>query len=412
MVFGYLGNAQEFISDGLFNNYSKYQKGKGQAVFESWFDINGNNRIHVEETSNDNLAVLMPITNSKGEQDTYTLRTQLAGRLRKGAGYQLSFLVCNSSNSNGRVKVRTLNSSKNDNEYYVRGVLFNGDVNEKRIVKVEFVATGEESILEFTSIANSSIANNLGKNRFLLLDSVSLHEIKEFGDVRNLVINGDFEQFYELPDFLVKGQNHIVGWNDLGDVDQMYFFSGSKDTSYIGVWKAASQYFGYVDYVHTALNRQHIDGLPYSGEAHVKLKLGMLDTMASTYIGVDYLQGKLSEPLAAGVNYEFSFMFKLKKGAKITTNLAGILFSDSRKYRDTLRDWNGGNIIYFLNQADLNEGEWQKVSLKYKAVGGEKYVHLGSLNCKEININQYADGDDQGFNMQFDKFRLNSIKPK
>lgn len=96
-----------------------------------------------------------------------------------------------------------------------------------------------------------------------------------------------------------------------------------------------------------------------------------------------YVQAKLTTPLMAGVTYYATYWVSLADSSMYACNNMGIYFSDSALTYPTVTYVKSNLIPQIQNDPinhPLNDAEnWIKISGKYTAVGGEKYIVIGNF---------------------------------
>lgn len=174
----------------------------------------------------------------------------------------------------------------------------------------------------------------------------------------DLVPNGDFENFKKCPKREACFTNNIYGWFSPNKATPDLFASCSKD-------KFAS-----------STNSTAFNCVPFSGSAFSGILL-----YSKKYPDYrEYISVKLSESLIRDSVYVLTLYVRISDYSLIAVDSIGVEFSKSRpKTRDkTAMKGPYHNIHKIYNTAN-DTLSWSKVSLRFKSVGGERYLTLGNF---------------------------------
>jgi OmpA-OmpF porin, OOP family len=213
---------------------------------------------------------------------------------------------------------------------------------------------------------------------------------------QNLVLNGSFENKSYCPsNFNQQSLNNIAGWWQATDGTPDYFHSCSDK---VGV---PNNVFGI---------QKAKDGNAYAGL--VTYSVGKRNYR-------EYMQTKLSRPLAAGEMVCIEMYVSAADFCNYVTDGIGILLTE-KKIESNLQTELAFKATMSnprLNMLDENT-EWQLLSDVYTAQGGEEYLTLGNFKAdKELKvIRRTEDLSDKGYGtwsyMYIDDVRVKPIQRK
>ncbi len=175
---------------------------------------------------------------------------------------------------------------------------------------------------------------------FILIFSFKYHFAQKLPIQKNIVPNGSFENYRKKSSSIKQA----IPWQQIASVD-FYQAPISGDTS---VKKGA---YG---------------GMCYAGLRFQKKYK-------------EFLQVKLAEPLHRGSIYEFEMFIRLAYWSNATVKSMGVLFTKTgyKTQADVLKT---ALIDTIARKGSLtNNYQWFKVSGKYQADGGEKYITIGNF---------------------------------
>ncbi|GIK70659.1 MAG: T9SS type B sorting domain-containing protein [Bacteroidetes bacterium] len=181
---------------------------------------------------------------------------------------------------------------------------------------------------------------------------------------QNLLLNGDFEEYWECPDY----------WDQLNRCK--YVFNPCK-ISTPDYFNSCSNYISYFGYNIQPLHGQGFVAIVIGGA-------GISDSTNKLATYREYIQIKLSQPLKFGNEYKFSFFLKLRFTPNFncfTTDRIGVKFVNEERVYDLYlwkilnADWENpkGNIF-------INDNNWQKIEGSYTANGGEEWMIIGNFH--------------------------------
>ncbi len=200
---------------------------------------------------------------------------------------------------------------------------------------------------------------------------------------QNLVLNPSFEEVLFCPESRIKTGFYATPWR--GSVKIPIFQGPPTNSEY---------YFGDLDLFHTCAD----PGLgaplsdigyefPHFGESYGGFKITRYTYLYTPfpdqkpYIPREWAQGGLSEPLEAGVRYNFSVWVSLGDRFGVNVWQLGLRFSDQWFYRQSYLDsllpplyWENDSGAYIQQSCD----EWVQLSGTFVAQGGEQYFMFGS----------------------------------
>lgn len=101
----------------------------------------------------------------------------------------------------------------------------------------------------------------------------------------------------------------------------------------------------------------------------------------------EYIQTQLMSPLKGGVKYELIFYISLSDYSRIAINQMGVCFLKGKAETDNTGIITGvkPNYVHIRNEVGLDTVEWHKITLEYKAKGGEQYLLIGSWDITAID---------------------------
>ncbi len=187
------------------------------------------------------------------------------------------------------------------------------------------------------------------------------------GKTQNLVPNWSFEDTIKCPNNGDEFVGYAANWGGGGAAGTCYF---NRNCSLSGTT---------VGVPHNQLGYQY----PLTGNAYAGIYtyFGPTDTYDTTYR--NYLQATLTTTLLSGTTYYATFYVSRADTEQFACNDIGIYFSDS-----TLNYPTYTNVKSYLTPQIENDPiknpltddiNWTKVSGKFKAVGGEKYMVIGNF---------------------------------
>lgn len=171
---------------------------------------------------------------------------------------------------------------------------------------------------------------------------------------QNIVKNGDFEEYSELPDNY--GQiNRAIGWNNLNGEYVFFTDKGSPDYHHMNSWQFGS-----------AIE-------PISGKAQAGL-------LTFSNIGQirEYISSELTESLIVGKKYKFSFSVSNGMGQCYSNNL-GAVFSSTQLFQAN-RELVLGVPQVQLNEMVFSNEEWKSYSLVFTAEEEYRFITIGNFN--------------------------------
>lgn len=210
--------------------------------------------------------------------------------------------------------------------------------------------------------------------------------ISFLGKAQNLVMNPSFEEYYNCP--LSTGDfekcksvvNPVCADSQLGSCNSTpdYFNACADYNSNVNVpYTYAGSQFGYS-------YRNAKDGNAFIGIANALLYNPV--THAFSYSIREFAQIKLTDPLIAGKQYDFSFYVGTstpRKKYNIEINQLGIHFVNDSIIYPNMKLWQFMNADWVCNEYISDSTGWQKLSGSYIASGGEKWLIIGVFNSQE-----------------------------
>ena len=102
----------------------------------------------------------------------------------------------------------------------------------------------------------------------------------------------------------------------------------------------------------------------------------------------EYIQTQLMSPLQGGVKYELNFYLSLSDYSRIAINQMGVCFLKGKVETDNTGIITGVKPVYvhIRNDVGLDTVEWHKITMLYKAKGGEQYLLLGSFDITAVDF--------------------------
>jgi OOP family OmpA-OmpF porin len=195
----------------------------------------------------------------------------------------------------------------------------------------------------------------------LLFSTLLFHQT----NAQNLIPNAGFEYHKNCPNDFNHNITLSIGWlNGSHATPDYYHPCGTKD-------------------FRTPKNRYGIQK-PFEGDAYVGLNNRQLYR--------EYINAKLKEPLKAGTTYRVSIYVSSSDDFDYTLSDIGFYFSKKRIYQaNTKRIKDITPQVVNLEGNFIQKNKWKKISGKFVAKGGEKYVIIGSfsklLKTQQINKN-------------------------
>lgn len=101
----------------------------------------------------------------------------------------------------------------------------------------------------------------------------------------------------------------------------------------------------------------------------------------------EYIQTQLMSPLVGGRKYELNFYLSLSDYSRIAINQMGVCFLKGKVGTDNSGVIDGVKPIYvhIRNEVGLDTVDWHKITVEYKAKGGEQYLLIGSWDISAID---------------------------
>lgn len=100
----------------------------------------------------------------------------------------------------------------------------------------------------------------------------------------------------------------------------------------------------------------------------------------------EYLQTPLAQPLQAGKEYDLTFYISLSDYSRLAIDRLGVCFlNNTKKYEhsDVITDLRP-QYVSLEDAVGLDVNEWNQVTVRYKARGGEAFVLIGSFALKRV----------------------------
>lgn len=178
---------------------------------------------------------------------------------------------------------------------------------------------------------------------------------------QELLPNGNFEVNTGIP--TSWGQSYLLKyWNQVsnGKWSPLTYFYDFENKGYIPTWREGG--------------RQ----LPYSGYGFAGLGIAFKDVEK---IGSQYLETELLYPLEKDTLYIISAFVSLIDRAQYALDYIPVALSETHLLRANGKPIYTSNLVRL--QADVpyleNKIEWTKVSVKYRAKGGERFFIIGGI---------------------------------
>ena len=176
---------------------------------------------------------------------------------------------------------------------------------------------------------------------------------------QNILINGSIEDPATLSQENSSTQTSIKGWHLQKENPATYFYDNNAPIT------NASEGKGMLGL--------HVYNKQYSLKKNIQKR--------------EYIQALFREPLIEGKEYFFSFDLRLHLSSSYAVNSLGCVFLNTNE-----NALNGGFISQSTPDIYLNNGEivenkdWQKYSVRYKAKGGERSVVFGAFEKSDAKI--------------------------
>ena len=102
----------------------------------------------------------------------------------------------------------------------------------------------------------------------------------------------------------------------------------------------------------------------------------------------EYIQTQLMSPLQGGVKYELNFYLSLSDYSRVAINQMGVCFLKGKVETDNTGIIEGvkPTYVHIRNDVGLDTVEWHKITMLYKAKGGEQYLLLGSFDITAVDF--------------------------
>ncbi len=195
----------------------------------------------------------------------------------------------------------------------------------------------------------------------------------------NLVPNGSFEEYYQLPTSI--GQiNNCIGWFNAtigsGSPDYFHFLSDNFNS------QIPQNGFGY---------QPAKDNLAYGG-------IYLYQRGNNPIASAEYIECRLTEPLQH-TKYCISLYYSLADSASCyTIPSIGIYFSvDSIQNNTRKLSQYTPQIINTVPITAANKTGWTKLSASYSATGGETFMTIGNFTPEGLDDTTYIGGCGQNF---------------
>ena len=197
------------------------------------------------------------------------------------------------------------------------------------------------------------------------------------GKAQNLVPNGSFEEYYQLPN-QISQINYCKNWFSASSGSPDYFSSQIPNTSPVYI---PSSIFGY---------QSAFEGNFYTG---------IYTKNIGAEFAVEYIEVKLSSPLIGQKCYDVSFYISLADSISCrTVNNIGAYFSADSIYSNQLvrlSQYTPQILNDSINPL-TNKIGWTKVSGIFLAQGGERYITIGNFNLPENDDTNFVAGCTMG----------------
>lgn len=195
----------------------------------------------------------------------------------------------------------------------------------------------------------------------------------------NLVPNGSFEEYYQIPTGIGE-INSCKGWfNPTWNTGSPEYYSGLATYECIQV---PSNCFGY---------ENAFDGIFYSG-IYIYQKDNTLESAS------EYIECRLTEPLQH-TKYCVSLYYSLADSAScyVVPSL-GIYFSADSIHSSTQKlSQYSPQIVNTVPITAANKTGWTKLSASYSATGGETFMTIGNFTPEGLDDTTYVGGCGQNF---------------
>jgi OmpA-OmpF porin, OOP family len=184
---------------------------------------------------------------------------------------------------------------------------------------------------------------------------------------QNLVLNPSFEQFEICPDIIAGLDTNCVGWTSANEWSPDYFNECSSDTIVFENYGIPLNIWGYQS--------------ARTGGAYVGIITGGGYEAPEDNKGREYVQIELLSSLVEGENYKVSCYVAMSDSNKYASNDIGFLLTNSFMYQynsfilDYIPNFENNPISNPLDVFNI----WKLVEFEYLALGGEKYLTIGSF---------------------------------
>ncbi len=199
---------------------------------------------------------------------------------------------------------------------------------------------------------------------------------------QNLILNGDFEEYWDCPDGLTQLEKCKYVYNPC------YHPWVPPNPP---IWSSTSDYFNscasissQVNVPNSFLGYQHA----YSGNGFVGME--NCDEFGNYK---EYIQLSFSESLLPFSVYKFSIYLNLADVGGNTSKHLGFAFTDQLIYYDNyVSEFLTPDVtIDTLSLTDISE--WKRITFEYIAHGGEKFVILGNFHSNSAADNVFNNTD-------------------
>ncbi|MBN2611151.1 MAG: OmpA family protein [Bacteroidales bacterium] len=199
-----------------------------------------------------------------------------------------------------------------------------------------------------------------------------------FSQSKNLVLNPDFEEYYECPKtHNPENQSHklVPGWSYPSFAAPDYFNRcGSNDGGVPQNFAGNSE--------------------PKSGNGYVGAILTGTEENRR-----EYIQGELAAPMVAGQKYCITYHYRLASGSRLAVDQLSVYFSNTQVKAQ------GVDALSLTPQLSSPEGlfldnveDWEQICQVYEAKGGEKFFIIG--NFKNYENTNYVVTDKNVVNLR------------
>lgn len=282
----------------------------------------------------------------------------------------------------------------------------NAESQSERSYTILFVALGGEKIINLFKFKSQT---ELEPIDFTLKSVIITNEgpIENYGDITNLVGNGDFElrsycpvltYQYSPPIYLplwtsiYDSTYDCIKWRNAKTLPNTKVNMGSPDL--------------YCEYSIGSERLFH----PYNGICNASLFCGP-DPQ-----GAEYVQTKLRNELIMGERYRLAFNYRRATFSKYDMNLLGVKFSEcpfsmDSLYQSVRRIVKNGRVKYSTQQPSFPSGDttivlpdndqlsvWREFEYIFIASGDEKYLTIGPFQPIEV---QYRKLDEEYYDESF-----------